>query len=245
MTERSSLELLFFNSTTMRILLSLLLTFYTFQLVAQNPSEDYLGSWYTYGSHHRLSERISLNPYAELRFYEPSSNYNLAFVSLRGNYHLSTNATIGLGYAYLDIDTVFEFDNQPNIHEHRIFEQYTISHKLSKIKVQHRAKLEHRFLDFSDRNELQNRFRYRISFKYDLSETFFLLVSEEPFVNFQDQVFHENRFYAGIGINVLKNSRLQIGYLKQHIRKNNLNRIQVGISVTTDSRKQRLKLASL
>ncbi len=216
-----------------------------FQLVAQNPSEDYLGSWYTYGSHHRLSERISINPYAELRFYEPSSNYNLAFISLRGNYHIKTNQTIGLGYAYLDIDTVFEFDDAPNVHEHRLFEQYTFSRKVSRISILHRARLEHRFLDFLNRNELQNRFRYRLSFKYELSDTFFFLVSEEPFVNFQDQVFHENRFYAGIGINVLKNSQLQIGYLKQHIRKNNLNRIQVGISIKTDSRKPKTTVAKL
>jgi len=229
----------------MRILFSLFLILIPFHLISQNPSEDYLGSWYTYGSHHRLSERISFNPYAELRFYEPSSNYNLAFISLRANYHLSSNQTLGLGYAYLDIDTVFEFDNEPNIHEHRIFEQYTFSHKVSKLKVTHRGRLEHRFLDFLHRNELQNRFRYRISFKYDLSKTFFMLVSEEPFVNFQDQVFHENRFYTGIGIKVLKNSQIQIGYLKQHIRKNSLNRIQIGISITTDSRKPKTTLTSL
>ncbi|WP_299365461.1 DUF2490 domain-containing protein [Winogradskyella sp.] len=227
------------------LLFPLFFFLFAIHLFSQNPSENHLGSWYTYGSHHRLSERISLNPYTELRFYEPSSNYNLAFVSLRGNYHFSANQTIGIGYAYLDIDTVFEFDNEPNIHEHRIFEQYTVSHKVSKFSVLHRTRLEHRFLDFSDRNELQNRFRYRLSVKYELSKTFFILVSEEPFVNFQDQVFHENRFYAGIGINVLKNSRLQIGYLKQHIRKNNLNRIQVGISIKTDSRKPKTKLAQL
>ena len=205
---------------------------------SQNPSEKFLGSWYTYGSIHRLSERFSINPYGELRFYEPSSNYNLAFLSIRGNYHFKGNQSIGIGYAYLDIDTVFEFDNQPNVKEHRSFEQYIFSHKWNRLHIGHRGRLEQRFLDFNTRNDLQNRFRYRISARYDISDTFFLKVSEEPFVNFQDQVFHENRFYTGLGINLYGHSQIQIGYLKQHIRKNSLNRIQIGINFQTDFRKQ-------
>lgn len=230
----------------MRILLSLVvITLITTSVMAQKPSENHLGSWYTYGSHHRLSERFSLDPWAELRLYETSSNYNLTYISLRGNYHLKDNQTFGVAYAYLDIDTVFEFDHQPNIHEHRFYEQYTISQTKSKLHIQHRARLEHRFLDFSERNELQNRFRYRLSFKYDLNKTIFINVSEEPFVNFQDQVFHENRFYTGLGFKVSSHSQLQIGYLKQYIRKNNLNRIQVGMSFKTDNRKAKPKVAQL
>lgn len=225
-------------------ILFILLAFQT-SLFSQNPSEDFLGSWYTYGGNHRLTERISLTPYAELRFYEPSSNYNLVFLSLRANYHLNSKSTLGLGYANLDIDTVFEFDQTPNVKENRIFEQYVYKHKLGKFKMQHRGRLEQRFLQFNDRNELQQRFRYRISLRYDISKTFFLVISEEPFINFQDQVFHENRFYTGLGINLSKNSQLTIGYLKQHIRKNNLNRIQIGISIQTDSRKPKTTLTQL
>ena len=66
------------------------------------------------------------------------------------------------------------------------------------------------------------------------------MVSEEPFVNFQDQAFHENRFYAGFGLNLFKNkSQITFGYLKQHIRKNNLNRIMIGVSFKTDHRKSK------
>jgi hypothetical protein len=167
------------------------------------------------------------------------------FISLRGNYHLNSKSSLGLGYAYLDIDTVFEFDKTPNVKENRIFEQYVYTHKLGKFKMQHRGRLEQRFLKFNDRNELQQRLRYRISLRYDLNKTFFLLMSEEPFVNFQDQVFHENRFYTGIGVKLLKNSQLQVGYLKQHIRKNNLNRIQIGISIQTDSRQPKPTVSQL
>ncbi|MBT8243869.1 MAG: DUF2490 domain-containing protein [Winogradskyella sp.] len=229
----------------MKKLLTLLVSLLALVGKSQSPSEAFLGSWYTYGSNHRLSEKYSVNPYGELRFYEPSSNYNLAFFSIRGNYHLKDNQSIGLGYAYLDIDTVFEFDNEPNVHENRLFEQYTLSRKFEKFVLIHRARLEQRFLDFKDRNETQNRFRYRLSLKYTLNKTLFLIATEEPFVNFQDQVFHENRFYLGIGFQIMEHSQLQIGYLKQHIRKNSLNRIQVGISIKTDHRKTTTNVSRL
>jgi hypothetical protein len=226
------------------LLLFIVLTIQT-TLFSQNPSEDFLGSWYTYGSNHRLSEHYSISPYGEFRFYEASSNYNLMFISMRGNYHLNPNSSVGLGYAFLDIDTVFEFDKTPNVKENRFFEQYVYTHKLGKFKMQHRGRLEQRFLKFTNRNELQQRFRYRISLKYDINKSFFLLMSEEPFVNFQDQVFHENRFYTGIGINISKHAQLSLGYLKQHIRKNNLNRIQIGVSFQTDSRQPKTTVSQL
>ena len=221
----------------MRILyFVILLSVFPCQLFSQQPSENYLGSWYTFSLNHRLNQRFSINPYAELRFYEPISNYNLALLSIRGNYHLNSKSIVSIGYAFLDIDTVFEFDNLPDIKEHRINEQYIFKHNLGKIKTQHRFRLEQRFLDFRVRNEIQNRFRYRLSFKYNINKTISLVVSDEPFINFENQAFHENRFYLGIQCKVMKNSQLQLGYMKHHIRKNNLNRIRIGISIQTDSR---------
>ena len=221
----------------MKIIILFIILSTSIPIVSQNTSEEFLGSWYTYQSNHRLNDRFSLSPYGELRFYEPSSNYNLAFVSLRGNYHFKSNQTLGFGYAYLDIDTVFEFDKKPNVHENRFFEQYTYNHKLGRINVSHRVRLEQRLLNFRARNELQNRFRYCLTLRYDINKTFYALLREEPFVNFQNQVFHENRLYIGVGIHIMKNSELHIGYLKQNIRDNNLNRIQIGISLKTDHRK--------
>lgn len=225
----------------MKNLLFALLTLTCFlNINSQSLSEDYLGSWYTYGSSHRINEHFSINPYAELRFYEASSNYNLAFVSLRGNYHFKSNQSIGFGYAYLNIDTVFEFDNQPNVHEHRLFEQFSLSDNYNKLSINHRARIEQRFLDFTVRSELQSRFRYRLKLTFNVDETLSIVMSEEPFVNFQDQVFHENRFYAGLGLKILEGSHIQIGYLKQHIRKNNLNRLVIGLNIKTDSRKTKV-----
>jgi len=209
------------------------------QLFAQKTSEDYLGSWYTLGINHRFTEKISVTTYAELRFYEPISNYNLIFTSLSGNYHLKQNQTLSIAYAYLDIDSVFDEDNRPNTTENRIYEQYNYKHKLGAFNVQHRFRLEQRFLQLANKNEMQNRLRYRFSLKYNIHKTLFLAIKEEPFVNFQDQAFHENRFFIGAGFHLFKNTQLQMDYLKHHIRKKNFNRIQIGISILIDYRKSK------
>lgn len=227
----------------MKTVFVILFTITTQALVfSQNPSEDFIGTWYTYASNHRFIERISISPYVQFRFYEPSSNYNLAYLSMSVNYHMKGNHTLGLGYAYLDIDTVFEFDYIPNVIENRTFEQYVYKHNFGKLKMQHRARFEQRFLKISNTHVMENRFRYRISFEYSINKLVFLSLSEEPFINFQDQVFHENRFYSGIGFNILTHTQVQIGYVKQHIRKFNLNRIQVAFSLQTDSRKSKTSL---
>jgi hypothetical protein len=221
----------------MRIIFSIiLLSLFHCQLFSQQPAENYLGSWYNFSLNHKLSERFSISPYAELRLYEPVTNFNLVFLSIHGNYHLNSKSILSVGYAFLDIDTVFEFDNLPDVKEHRINEQYLYKNTLGKFKIQHRFRLEQRFLELSNRNEIQNRFRYRLRLKYDINKTLFAALSEEPFINFENQAFHENRFYVGMGFKIIKNAQLQIGYLKQHIRKNNLNQIQIGISIQTDSR---------
>ncbi|MFD1014357.1 DUF2490 domain-containing protein [Winogradskyella rapida] len=218
------------------LLLIWILLLWSSTLFAQKTSEDYFGAWYTVGVQHRFSDHFSLTPYAELRFYEPTSNYNLTFLSLNANYHLKNSQTLTLAYAYLDIDSVLDADNMPNTIENRIMEQYSKKHKLGALSLQHRFRLEQRFLKYTDRNEIQHRFRYRLSLKYPLNNTFFLGLREEAFVNFQDQVFHENRFYIGLGVYIKKQVQLQMGYMKHHVRKNNLNRIQVGLSIQTGSK---------
>lgn len=211
------------------------------QTYAQKNSENYLGAWYTIGFNHRFSNHFSITPYAELRVYEPTSNYNLTFLSLNANYHFKHHQTISLAYAYLDIDSVFDTDVNPNTIEHRTLQQYAKQHQLKLLNIQHRFRLEQRFLKFPDKNKLENRLRYRLRLNYKINKTLFFALTEEAFVNFQDQVFHENRFYIGLGFYLLKHTQLQIGYLKHHIKKNNLNRLQIGISIQTDARKSKAK----
>ncbi|MBU2940574.1 DUF2490 domain-containing protein [Lacinutrix sp. C3R15] len=206
-------------------------------LFAQKTAEDYLGSWYTLAINHRFTEQFSITPYAELHTYETTSNYHLIFASINFNYHFKPKQTLSIAYAFLDIDSVFGDDNLYNTKENRIYEQYNYKHKLGAFSAQHRFRLEQRFLQFAHSNTMQNRLRYLFSLQYNLTKKMSLHIKEEPFINFQDQVFHENRFFIGIGYQAFKNAQLNIDYFKHHINKKSLNRIQIGISMQTDFRK--------
>ncbi|MEM9679706.1 MAG: DUF2490 domain-containing protein [Bacteroidota bacterium] len=205
---------------------------------AQDTSEDHVGSWYTYNSNHRFTELLSASAGMQFRYYEMTSNHNLSFIYSQINYHQDTNHNYGLGYAFLSIDRVFEFEGTPNVTEHRTYEQYRFKHKLHRFKVNHRLRLEQRFLDLNGNNDFQQRLRYRIGFTYTINSFLFAELKEEPFINFQNQAFHENRFYVGSGFNITKLSTVKIGYLKQHINKRNLNRLMISINISTDSRKK-------
>lgn len=221
--------------TTIYLLLITLL--FQTNLFAQKNAEDYLGAWYTLGINHRFTEKFSITPYAELHNYELTSNYNVTFASINFNYHFKPKHTLSIAYAFLDIDSVFGDDNLYNTKENRVYEQYNYKHKLGAFSAQHRFRLEQRFLQFAHSNTMQNRLRYRFSLKYTLNKWISLNIKDEPFIHFQDQVFHENRFFIGIGYHAFKNVQLNVDYFKQHINKKNLNRIQIGISMQTDFRK--------
>jgi len=206
---------------------------------SQNDAEDYLGSWYYISMNHRFSERWSIKPYAEFRFYETSSNYNLTFLSLSANYHLKRSGVLSLGYANLDIDRIFEFDDSPHVVENRIMEQYSFTHGKKKLKINHRLRLEHRFLELSSGLEVQHRLRYRFSLTYPLNPYVSAVMFDEGFVNFQNEAFHENRFFLGFGFNLLPKSQLRVGYLKHHIKDNNLDRIMIGFIYKSSSLKKK------
>lgn len=61
-------------------------------------------------------------------------------------------------------------------------------------------------------------------------------------MNFQHKVFHKNRLFIDLEFTPIKNTQIQVDYLKHHIRNNNLNRFMVGLSFQTNSRQPRTTL---
>ena len=102
-------------------------------------------------------------------------------------------------------------------------------------------RLEQRFLNFDHNHTTLHRFRYRLGTKINLNTFLFINLNEEIFVNLKDQVFTENRLYAGLGYNISNSSNIQLGYMNHEINKLNLNRLQLGLFVKTDLRKNKSK----
>ncbi|MGC6285345.1 MAG: DUF2490 domain-containing protein [Polaribacter sp.] len=203
---------------------------------AQNLKESNLGSWYMLHSKHQFNSTWSIQTGIQERNFETVSNYNLFLAYLGMNYKINENWTTTFGYGILDIDRVFNDDNSPNVLEHRFYEQFTYSTKYLKTPFSHRFRLEHRNLHFDNSSDFVNRFRYRIQGKLKFSNNFYLKMSNEIFYELNSNSFNENRWYNGLCFALNETVSIETGYLKQHINQLNLNRLQLGLFLSTKAK---------
>lgn len=218
------------------IVLILLFSTWTF-LHAQETGDNKWGAWYMYFGSNRISENLSIHTETQLRLYETTRNFNQLLLRTGLNYQFKPDAMVTLGYGYITTDGSFtDFPNEQNSREHRIFEQFILKNKVGDIRLEHRYRLEQRFLDFGTDNDIQHRARYRLQLTLPLTDIFFINVYDEIFLNLQDTIFGQNRLYAALGFRITDNSSVQIGYLKNHFNTINFDRLQIGVFFNPDLR---------
>lgn len=205
---------------------------------AQISAEDKLGAWYDLGINHRISEKSSIDTYTEIWLYEVADNFNFFLLKLGYNYHFNPKlkGTVFLGYSDFDgnINT-----SVSHTYESRITEQITFKHKLSKVPLDHRFRVEHRFFRKFNSKPKAARIRYRLGIKYNLNETFFIRLHNELLLTPKFSSTPENRFYTGLGINISKSNSIYLGYMNRNTsNKQNLHRIKVGMYLKTNFRKK-------
>lgn len=209
-------------------------------LKSQENGEDKLGSWFMLFAKHKVSEKFSIHSEVQYRTYEFSSNFNQLLLRTGINYHFSEKAYTTLGYGYIPTDGTFvENEGEKNSIEHRIYEELSYKTSLGKFDLDHRYRLEHRFLNIPNSgNDTQHRVRYLLRVTYPLDENWFLTAYDEVFLNLQEPIFGQNRLYAALGYKFSKNISTQIGYLKNHFTGINFDRFQLGFWINTDLRKK-------
>ncbi|MBS9464357.1 DUF2490 domain-containing protein [Flagellimonas sp. 389] len=220
-------------------------------VINAQTGEEELGAWYMYFGMNRISDKLSIHTEAQFRYYETTSNFNQLLLRTGLNYHITKNAIVTGGYAYIDTDPTF-VESQPSIApvmnftvntvlEHRLFQQLILTNKVGEFLFEHRYRLEQRFLENRDLDDsfTEHRARYRLQVTLPLTNTFFLNFYDEVFINLQDDIFGQNRLYLAGGIHLTENSNLQIGYLKNHFNNAVFDRIQIGFFFNPDLRKKK------
>ena len=106
--------------------------------------------------------------------------------------------------------------------ENRLWEQLIINQYLSRLKFEHRYRVEQRWFTFRDGSQpFRNRIRYRLNTFIPLNhrtitdKTVFLSIYDEIFLNPLGPVFERNRFYAGAGYQLNAQWILQLGIVNQ------------------------------
>ncbi len=207
---------------------------------AQETGEDKLGAWYMYFGANKVSERFSIHSEAQFRYYETTSNFNQLLLRIGLNCHISSEAIATIGYGFIETDRSFEdIPNENKLLENRIFEQFILKNKVWELLFEHRFRFEQRFLNSGTSSDTQHRARYRLQITLPLTNTFFLNFYDEIFLNLQDEIFGQNRLYAALGINIVENLSLQLGYLKNHFNTANYDRLQLGVFYNPDLRRKK------
>lgn len=241
MVFQSSRNILFLNDMKIHTISFFITLLFALNVFSQNNGENKLGAWYMFSGNHRISDKFSINTGSQIREYEATHNFNQLLLLSGLNYDINQNITAAVGYGFLNTDSTFEeLPEEIYSKENRLFEQISLKNTFWKLQLEHRYRLEHRFLNSGNNTDTQHRTRYRLQVSLPLTNIFSLSVYEEIFLNLQDDIFSQNRLFAALGIKVTPNSKVQLGYLKNHFNSVAFDRLQIGISIKTDLRNHRV-----
>lgn len=208
-------------------------------LSAQDRGDNKLGAWYVYFGTNTISDRFSIHTELQYNVYEVASNFEQFWAITALNYHLNERTVLSAGYGYFEGDPTFlDTPGEENTTEHRLFEQFILRNQLGKLNIQHRYRIEHRFISTPMDHITRQRFRYRLQLTYPLSEKWFVNAFDEIFLDFAEPVFNQNRLYGALGYKIGKGIKLQAGYMKIHFPGINFDRLQLVLTINTDLRKK-------
>lgn len=155
---------------------------------------------------------------AQNRNYGVTSKFYYYEVKGGASYNLDKNnvALLGIGryvtYDYEDIN------DGPELQEFRLWEQFVSNQYLSRIKFEHRYRVEQRWFNTGYRN----RFRYRLSASIPINKpkieagTLYGVFYDEVFFNNKAPNFERNRVAAYLGFQFSKAFAIQTGFLNQY-----------------------------
>ena len=219
----------------------LTLTFLFVTLASQINAQtvDQFNTWYMVFGNHKLSDKLGLHTEYQFRRHGFISDWQQSLARIGLDVKLKDNFMFTAGYGWI---VSFPYGEQPikvKATEHRIWQQGILNQKVSSIQVQHRYRLEQRFLEnvdldsagnkISDGYRFRQRFRYRVLLTLPLVKNpvsdnyFFLSFYEELFLGFgsgiASNVLDQNRLYLALGYKIDNTSNVQLGYLYHRVFK--------------------------
>ena len=214
-----------------------------FNAFAQKDFSDQQHAWVTYLGNHKLTKKVGLHTEYQWRREEWFQNWQQSLLRIGIDYNFNPNLSLTAGYGWI---ITFPYGEQPilnQFNEHRFWQQLNLKSKIELTKkvidVQHRYRLEQRFLETYHSNNLgvaekgdivfRQRVRYRAMFLIPITKktmqdkTLFLNVNDEIFLGFGKgigkNVLDQNRFNVALGWRFNSNFNIQIGYLNQYVIK--------------------------
>lgn len=214
----------------MKKLLILVTLLFSISITAQlkNPEKS-LGAWYMYNGSHKLSEKYSLKSMAHFRFFDMGNDMQQFIGRIGGNYKINKTLNVTVGYAYINTDGTYGLYGG-NINEHRIYEDFNVKYKISKMAFAHRFRAEQRFFNSTTGHFI----RYQLGMSYPISDEWSTFIYDEIFFDFDGEAFNQNWLGGGFKYKLNDAVKLKLGYQNMSINNGpTLDRVLVGLELTT------------
>jgi hypothetical protein len=225
----------------LRFLLTAFILF-PFLLLSQSVTKtnaNQANGWYNYFGNHKIAKHFAVHTEIQWRRNNVITDKQQLLMRYGVDYLLNENIVFTLGYGFIQTYPYGEMPVKYEFNEHRLWQTLTIRNKVNRFYLNHRFRPEQRWLEekkLNAKNEFDrngwkyfNRIRYRFMVTVPLNKealdkgSIFATAYEEAFINFGKNValniFDQNRIYAAIGYQFVKNGNIQLGHLNQFLIK--------------------------
>lgn len=192
-----------------------------------------IGNWFIYFGNQAINSQWNWHNEVQYRNFNFVGDTNQLLVRTGIGYNLSeNNNNVLLGYGFINTQRyVNNSDDKVSTNEHRIFQQFITRQNFGRFFLQHRYRIEERFLP----NDFQLRFRYFLGLNVPITKktleknTLYFSAYNELFVNAEKPLFDRNRLYGALGFVINKNFKAEAGFMAQTLENSNRNQFQIVI----------------
>ena len=206
--------------------------------LAQSPLPKLLDfnrhAWVSYSGDHAVAGRWGVHFDGQWRRSDLGLKWQQYQLRPGLNYSPSDRILLTLGYVFTKSYPYGDFPVRDAFPEHRIYQQAVIRQPWGSVRLQHRIRMEQRFVRYpTPQPEVytyQNRFRYLLKAEIPLKRrpdgqpSWYVPVFDEILIglppNYGSRPFDQNRIFAGIGY-AAPGASVEVGYLSQFLGQRN------------------------
>jgi hypothetical protein len=190
-----------------------------------------VGNWFIYLGNQKVNKNWNFHSEIQYRNYNFIGDTNQLLLRTGIGYNLTeNNNNVLMGYGFINTHNyVFNSDEKIETNEHRIFQQFITRQNFGILFLQHRYRIEERFLP----DDFQMRFRYFLAINVPINKktmdknALYFSVYNELFIRAEKPTFDRNRLYGALGYVINKNIKIEAGLMAQTLENSTRNQFQI------------------
>lgn len=188
------------------------------------------GNWMIYFGNVNLPKKFNWHNEVQYRNFNIAGDLEQLLLRTGIGYNLTeNNNNILLGYGFIYSEPYISETQKNYTSEHRIYQQYITKQSFGRVGIQHRFRVEERFLA----DQFKMRFRYFLAFNVAINHkemsknTFYFSAYNEVFINAKNNYFDRNRLFLGLGFKFSDRLRIEAGSMNQLITTSSRNQFNL------------------